>query len=193
MERTPWQEELRSGDRVYIRGIPRPVEVISPQDADEHIEVLLGTMRARIPVYQLDRPAESGLDAGDGSPAGVAGQSSPGQSSPSAAPGIDSNAPGVRFRHNRDAGVYYRRPSPRQVNTDLDLRGHRVDEALDKVETLLNQAALSGVQEIRIIHGRGTGALRRAVREYVKGHPLTANSGPEEQGANDGVTVVELK
>ena len=197
VERTPWQEALRSGDRVYIRGIPRPVEVITPQDDDEHIEVLLGTMRARIPVYQLERPAEAarGIEAGNESAVGAASQSAP--TGTGAAPvtpgGIDRNTPGVRFRHNRDAGVYYRRPSPRQVKTDLDLRGHRVDEALDKVETLLNEAALSGVPEIRIIHGRGTGALRSAIREYLRGHPLTASSGPAEEGANDGVTVVELK
>ena len=189
VERTPWQEELRSGDRVYIRGIPRPVEVISPQDADEHIEVLLGTMRARIPVYQLERPAEAGLETA-GQPTTLPAMGNGGNATPG---GIDPNAPGVRFRHNRDAGVYYRRPSPRQVKTDLDLRGQRVDEALDKVETLLNEAALSGVPEIRIIHGGGTGALRSAVREYLRGHPLTASSGPEEQGGNDGVTVVELK
>ena len=195
VQRTPWQEELRSGDRVYIRGIPRPVEVISPQDDDENIEVLLGTMRARIPVYQLERPAESGLRPEINPTTGVA--------TPTVAPGdgrsepasndIDPNTPGVRFRHNRDAGVYYRRPSPRQVKSELDLRGHRVDEALDKVETLLNEAALSGVAEVRIIHGRGTGALRRAVREYLKGHPLTSSYGSADEGANDGVTVVELK
>jgi len=189
VERTPWQEQLRSGDRVYIRGIPRPVEVISPQDADEHIEVLLGTMRARIPVYQLERPAEAGLET-EAQPATTPTFGSGGITVNG---GLDPNTPGVRFRHNRDAGVYYRRPSPRQVKTDLDLRGHRVDEALDKVETLLNEAALSGVPEIRIIHGQGTGALRNAVREYLRGHPLAASSGPEAEGANDGVTVVELK
>lgn len=197
VERTPWQQELRSGDRVYIRGIPRPVEVISPQDEDEHIEVLLGTMRARIPVYQLERPAESGLPHESGQPVGAANQR-PGaegaESLPAPSPtGLDPNAPGVRFRHNRDAGIYYRRRSPRQVKTDLDLRGNRVDEALDKVETLLNEAALSGVPEIRIIHGQGTGALRRAVREFLRGHPLTASSGPDRETSNDGVTVVELK
>ena len=194
VQRTPWQEELRSGDRVYIRGIPRPVEVISPQDEDEHIEVLLGTMRARIPVYQLERPADSGLDADADQPVGLAHQATPaGIDSPPSSGGIDPNAPGVRFRHNRDAGVYYRRPSPSQVKTELDLRGQRVDDALDQVENLLNQAALSGVPEVRIVHGRGTGALRSAIREYLRGHPLTASAGPEEEGANDGVTVVELK
>ena len=197
VKRTPWQERLRSGDRVYIRGIPRPVEVITPPDGDEQVEVLLGTMRARIPVYQLERPADSGLepvrDAGTGAGGATAGPpagDSPAASGPGS-PGADS--PGVRFRHNRDAGVYYRRPSPRQVKTDLDLRGQRVDAALDQVENLLNQAALSGVPEIRIIHGRGTGALRRAVREYLQGHPLIATAGPSADAGGDGVTVVELK
>ena len=201
VKRTPWQERLRSGDRVYIRGIPRPVEVITPQDSAEQVEVLLGTMRARIPVYQLERPAElgigpasesAGIAAGRaiGGAAVSAGRSAPGADSPDSP---DATNNGVRFRHNRDAGVYYRRPSPRQVKTELDLRGQRVDAALEQVENLLNQAALSGVAEIRIIHGRGTGALRRAVREYLQGHPLVASAGSSGDGSNDGVTVVELK
>lgn len=193
VKRTPWQERLRSGDRVYIRGIPRPVEVIAPPDEAEQVEVLLGTMRARIPVYQLERPADAGLEPGTtagadtGVPAGTAAFAGGATGLPDAA------APGARFRHNRDAGVYYRRPSPRQVKTDLDLRGQRVDAALDQVENLLNQAALSGVPQLRIIHGRGTGALRRAVREYLQGHPLIAAAGPAANDGNDGVTLVELK
>ena len=197
VKRTPWQERLRSGDRVYIRGIPRPVEVITPPDGDEQVEVLLGTMRARIPVYQLERPADSGLEPGNVAGTGAGGTTAgpPAGEAPAAAgPGSpEADSPGVRFRHNRDAGVYYRRPSPRQVKTDLDLRGQRVDAALDQVENLLNQAALSGVPEIRIIHGRGTGALRRAVREYLQGHPLIAAAGPSSDAGGDGVTVVELK
>ena len=203
VKRIPWQERLRSGDRVYIRGIPRPVEVITPPDREEHVEVLLGTMRARIPMYQLERPADSGLlTEGSGErPASPTAERPP--EPPDTGSGSDSNlnsragadpaSPGVRFRHNRDAGVYYRRPSPRQVKTDLDLRGQRVDAALEQVENLLNQAALSGVPQIRIIHGHGTGALRRAVREYLHGHPLVASAGPDGDGANDGATLVELK
>ena len=58
VERVPWQQILEEGDRVYIRGISQPVEVISPVDGQERVEVLLGTMRAKIPVYQLERQAE---------------------------------------------------------------------------------------------------------------------------------------
>ena len=188
VKRTPWPEKLQSGDRVYIRGIPRPVEVITPLDADEQIEVLLGTMRAKIPVYQLERPA-AGLNQDEVSPdpAGSAARDR------SAAPPADQADTGPRFRHSRDAGVYYRRPSPRQVKTDLDLRGQRVEPALDQLENLLDQAALSGAAQIRIIHGQGTGALRRAIREHLHGHPLVAHAGPAAEQGSDGVTVVELK
>ena len=55
--RGDWMEGIRAGDRVYLRGIPQPVEVITPPDAGGTVEVLLGTMRARLPSYQLDRPA----------------------------------------------------------------------------------------------------------------------------------------
>ena len=184
VKRTPWQEKLQSGDRVYVRGIPRPVEVMGPPDAEEQVEVLLGTMRARIPVYQLEKPADTGLDS-DGAAAD--------RPAAAAEPENPPAGPGVRFRHNRDAGVYYRRPSPRQVKTELDLRGQRVEPALDQLENLLNQAALSGAAQVRIIHGQGTGALRRAVREHLQGHPLIATAGPAAENGNDGVTVVELK
>ena len=189
VKRTPWQEKLQSGDRVYVRGIPRPVEVLGPPDAEQQVEVLLGTMRARIPVYQLEKPADKGLDVD-----GVAAASPDAAAAePAATPAGNADAPGVRFRHNRDAGVYYRRPSPRQVKTELDLRGQRVEPALDQLENLLNQAALSGAAQVRIIHGQGTGALRRAVREHLQGHSLVAHAGPAAEPGNDGVTLVELK
>ncbi len=188
VKRTPWQEKLQSGDRVYVRGIPRPVEVLGPPDTEEQVEVLLGTMRARIPVYQLEKPADKGLDID-----GAAANSPDAAAAEPVTTPAGADSPGVRFRHNRDAGVYYRRPSPRQVKTELDLRGQRVEPALDQLENLLNQAALSGAAQVRIIHGQGTGALRRAVREHLQGHSLVAHAGPAAEPGNDGVTLVELK
>ncbi|NOY64818.1 MAG: endonuclease MutS2 [Nitrospirae bacterium] len=76
---------------------------------------------------------------------------------------------------------------------EINLLGYRVDEALSELERYLNDASLSGVSEIRIIHGIGTGALSRAIREYLKEHPLVSNFRPgrKEEGG-DGVTVVSL-
>ena len=156
VKRTPWQEKLGSGDRVFIRGIPRPVEVISSPDDEGQVEVLLGTMRAKIPSYQLERPAAG-------------------------------HEPAAR------QGVYFNRPSIRQLNTEVDLRGLRVDEALSKVDDLLNDAALGGVEAVRMIHGKGTGVLRRSIREYLTGHSLAGSIAPGDGSGGDGVTVVELK
>ena len=53
-----WIGSLKSGDRIYVKGVPQPVEALNSPEGDT-IEVLLGSMRARLPVHQLDRPAQS--------------------------------------------------------------------------------------------------------------------------------------
>jgi DNA mismatch repair protein MutS2 len=68
-----------------------------------------------------------------------------------------------------------------------------VEEALDRVGDLLNDASTDRLNQVRIIHGKGTGALRRAIREYLSGHPLVASVAPDEGPSGDGATVVELK
>jgi len=76
----------------------------------------------------------------------------------------------------------------------LHLIGLRVEDALTKLEPFLNHASLDGLGEVRIVHGKGTGALMRAVREYLEGHPLVASfrdGEPFEGGA--GATVVKIK
>mgnify|MGYP005843295739 CR=1 FL=1 len=79
------------------------------------------------------------------------------------------------------------------VSPTLDLRGQRVEEALANLEKHLDAALLAGLSRVDIIHGLGTGALRSAVKEYLKGHPRVNSfrtGGHGEGGA--GVTVVEL-
>jgi len=76
----------------------------------------------------------------------------------------------------------------------LHLIGLRVEDALTKLEPFLNHASLDGIGEVRIVHGKGTGALMRGVREYLEGHPLVASfrdGEPFEGGA--GATVVKIK
>ena len=77
--------------------------------------------------------------------------------------------------------------------TELDLRGFRAEEALLSVDQFLDGALRDGLGSVRIIHGKGTGALRRAVRELLTNHPLAKTFAPEapERGG-DGATVVEL-
>ena len=76
----------------------------------------------------------------------------------------------------------------------LDLRGMRADVALSELEKFLDSAILSGREELEVIHGRGTGALRREIHSFLKDFPAARSYrlAPEDQGG-DGMTIVELK
>ncbi|HKG57426.1 MAG TPA: endonuclease MutS2 [Candidatus Limnocylindrales bacterium] len=81
----------------------------------------------------------------------------------------------------------------RSVASSLDIRGARVDEALDALDRYLDDAALAGLERVTIIHGSGTGALRDAVRSEAGDHPLVKGVRPGERGeGGDGATVVTL-
>ncbi len=81
----------------------------------------------------------------------------------------------------------------RSVASSLDLRGARVDEALDALSHYLDDASLAGLDQVLVIHGLGTGAIRDAVRELVGSHPLVASFRAGERGeGGDGATIVKL-
>ena len=80
------------------------------------------------------------------------------------------------------------------IKSELDLRGFMVDEALLELDKYLDDAALSGLDSVRIIHGKGTGALRGAVQEFLRRHPHAKSQRMGAFGEGDmGVTVVEIK
>jgi DNA mismatch repair protein MutS2 len=78
--------------------------------------------------------------------------------------------------------------------SELNVIGCTVDEALTRLEKFLDESTVTDIQVLRIIHGHGTGQLRRAVAEFLKEHPLVARFqlAPADQGGG-GATVVELK
>jgi DNA mismatch repair protein MutS2 len=77
--------------------------------------------------------------------------------------------------------------------SELKLIGTRVDEALDSLEGFIDQAVMSGLREVRIIHGIGTGTLLRAVREFLGRHPQVTSFRPgEPHEGRDGATIAEL-
>ena len=80
------------------------------------------------------------------------------------------------------------------MSQELDLRGYRVEEALDEVENYLDQASLANLSPVYIIHGHGTGALKQAVRDFLKTSPYVAKFRPgEDTEGGDGVSVVDIK
>ncbi len=80
------------------------------------------------------------------------------------------------------------------VPLQLDIRGMNIEEARLEVDRYLDQAVLAGLTQVTIVHGKGTGALRTGVREYLKGHRAVKKirSGTLAEGET-GVSVVELK
>ena len=81
-----------------------------------------------------------------------------------------------------------------EVSSQLDMRGWRVEDALEELDTYMNDAVLSGMSSVRILHGKGTGALRTAVRERLAHHPLVASYVPAPpQEGGDGVTIVKFR
>ncbi|WP_044893453.1 endonuclease MutS2 [Bacillus alveayuensis] len=80
------------------------------------------------------------------------------------------------------------------VSLELDLRGERYEDALLRVEKYLDDAILAGYPKVSIIHGKGTGALREGVREYLNKHRAVKSIrfGDAAEGGT-GITIVELK
>jgi DNA mismatch repair protein MutS2 len=80
------------------------------------------------------------------------------------------------------------------ATAELNLIGKRVDDALDESDKFLDRALLEGKQAVRIIHGFGTGALRKAVRDYLRKHPAVKSWRPgNENEGGDGATVAVLE
>jgi DNA mismatch repair protein MutS2 len=81
----------------------------------------------------------------------------------------------------------------RTVASSLDLRGAKVQEALEVLDRYLDDASLAGLDQVTIIHGMGTGALRDSVRDHAAGHPLVRSWRPGDRGeGGDGATIVSL-
>lgn len=80
------------------------------------------------------------------------------------------------------------------ISNTIDLRGHKVEEALDELEYYLDKASLANLSPVYIIHGHGTGALKSAVREFISTSPYVAKYrvGEEAEGG-DGVSVIDIK
>jgi len=94
----------------------------------------------------------------------------------------------------RAGGTLIRREKHKpRISLELDLRGKRAEEVEPLLEDYLNQASLSGLTRVRIIHGYGTGTVRQIVREVLASHPLVTSFQPGEQGeGGDGATIVNM-
>lgn len=101
------------------------------------------------------------------------------------------SSPEEDYARQRNHSYFEKR---KNVPTEINLRGMLAEEALDETEKYVEEAFLAGLDKVRIIHGKGTGALRRAVRQHLSGHPYVKDfrEGEYNEGGN-GVTIAYLK
>src|SRR5699024_8567273 len=84
--------------------------------------------------------------------------------------------------------------STSKVKPELDLRGERYEDALEKLEKYVDDVLMQGYPRVTIIHGNGTGALRKGVEHFIKTTPAIKNHRLGAQGeGGSGVTVLELQ
>src|SRR5438067_6072456 len=163
----PEQEKLdgplQIGDTVRVLSFGQNAELLGLSPDRSEAEVQMGSMRFRVSVDNIERISKR-----------QAAQTASGEKS-------------------QPAVVLPRYEDQPEVAMQLDIRGWRVEQALEELDSYLNDAVMSGISSVRIVHGKGTGALRTAVREQLAHHPLVksyTSAAPQEGG--DGVTIVKL-
>jgi DNA mismatch repair protein MutS2 len=159
---------IEKGDRVFVPNLQATGEVLGVHlrnGAADEADVQVGNFRLRLQVRRLELRSKAQATPVNASKNAVTLQTS-------AKPGSDGNA---------------------SATTELDLRGERVEAGLQRLEGYLDDAYLENLPWVRIIHGKGTGAMRDAVRAALQGHPLVSKYRPGALGeGDDGVTVASL-
>ncbi|HEX8096784.1 MAG TPA: Smr/MutS family protein, partial [Pyrinomonadaceae bacterium] len=157
--------EIRVGDRVRLRSFGS--EGVVDQLHGNEAEVRVKSLRFREKVANLDL-----LEA---------------------APPQSETGRGAHLRLSRGTEVRLTEPGER-IGSELNLIGRTTDEAVDAADKFLDEAFLDGHSHVRIIHGHGTGALRKAIAGLLRGHPHVERfaQAPPDQGGG-GATVVELR
>ncbi len=181
----PQPATLEPGAQVFVPRFGLPGRVLALRDGEVELEIL--GRRVRLPAADLEGTTRvSGADREV--PAGKAVLSDSRRGTHS---GAQRLTPDTRYPAP-DIQVALARP-PGDVPLQLDLRGLRRDEALERLDHYLEHATLAGLPSARIVHGKGTGAIRQAVRLALRSSPLVARFAPEPDAAGgDGATTVWL-
>ena len=156
--------DLQAGEEVYSRNLKKQGQVLSVS-GEAMALVQFGFVKVNLPWTDLLRVKGGCL------------------------PADARAAPRAGSRLSQELGV----AKVYTLSTELNLRGMRVDEALAAMDKYLDDMALTGLAKARIIHGKGTGALRLAITDYLRGHPRVIDFRlglPNEGGA--GVTMIEI-
>jgi DNA mismatch repair protein MutS2 len=98
-----------------------------------------------------------------------------------------------KLKHAQHTEIHLR-SAEQKSDSELNVIGQTTDEAVEAVDKFLDEASLASLSQVRIVHGHGTGALRRAIGDLLRGHPHVARfiAAPPDQGGT-GATLVELR
>lgn len=157
-------EALIPGTRVHLKGMDQICSVLKSPDSKGKVEVQAGIMKMQVKLSEI----AAILEDKDELPR--------------------SSHQKERVRSTQDV------IKSASFHPELDLRGLMTDEGVDELDKYLDDAYLSGIEQVRVIHGKGTGAMRNAVHNYLKRAPHVKSFRLGVYGEGDsGVTVVELK
>jgi DNA mismatch repair protein MutS2 len=107
--------------------------------------------------------------------------------------GVES-VPGGKIASSRVASGSVSSPSRFGVANEINVIGQTVEQATERVDKFLDDAAMAHLPSVRIIHGHGTGALRKGLGEFLRTHPLVARHATEaEERGGKAITIVDLR
>lgn len=160
---TPKVEPLKVGDNVRIKGQTSPGQVMALQG--KSAVVAFGLIKSTVKIEQLERISKNQIKRETGAKSTFV----------SSATSDDIRQRKLNFKR------------------EIDVRGMRGDEALQAVTYFIDDALMVNVDQVRILHGTGTGILRQLIRDYLKGVNGVANYHDEHiQLGGAGITVVEF-
>jgi DNA mismatch repair protein MutS2 len=172
------RRDLKIGDRVRLLSFGS-VGIVN-HIKDEEAEVRVGSLRMREKLENLELVYEVSTRSNE---------VSTGSGSDRVRPSLEDTR-----RRAQTTELHLHSGAESETNAELNLIGKTTDEAVELTDKFLDEAFLNGLGELRIIHGHGTGALRRAIAELLKEHPHVERFKPAPQDhGGSGATVVELK
>jgi len=168
---------LKPGDRVHLISLNCDAEVLAEPKSDGTVSVKAGSLKLFAKLTDLTAP----VGKKQAKPANTLAARAAANASSAAGSGKGSGKASASMRGQN-------------VRTEVDVRGMTVSEAEAQITRHINEAYLSGQNTFTIIHGKGTGALRRGVQQFLSGSPEVESFRDGAFGEGDlGVTVVTLK
>ena len=152
------------GEEVMVTSLMQKGVVTKAPDKNGMVEVRMGIMPMKVKLSDLQRVQEEKVES-------------------------------VKTNKTKQKGqISYNVRKTQTISTEIDVRGLMVDEAWPVVDKYLDDAYLSGLKQVTVIHGKGTGALRAGIMQRLKKHPHVEAQRPGTFGEGDmGVTVVTIK